>query len=82
MNANFTKTGQQVFNDWFAKNAGHNVNKGVIENEVLESFAEAISMGDDPSYELGGRYTLTGRPSILRLSKDDIEFDGTANNEP
>ena len=52
-----------------------------IAIEVCDMAAERLETGEAMIYELGGQYTLSGRPELLTLTLADVEAEEEADEE-
>lgn len=71
-NIELTQSGATKFNQFFADNAKSGVSMQAVMFELLDVIQERATMDETLVYELGSEYTLSGRPELLTLSKDDI----------
>lgn len=78
-NIELTDSGVEKFNAWFADVAKPEVRIDVVMFEMLSIMQDRWNSDEFRVYELGQRYTNTGRPELFRL--DDIDVVVTEESE-
>lgn len=73
-------SGVTKFNAWFGAVAREGVRAEAVAVEVCDRMIERLSKSETLMYELGPRYTISGRPEHLYLERADLEVedDGAA----
>lgn len=68
-----SESGNKKFNTWFANVGREGVLAGAVEAELCDIMLDRVAAGESLVYELGQRYTNTGRPELLHLERADLD---------
>lgn len=68
-----TEAGVAKWNAWLEQHARDGVDLQATTLEMLRKVEEHFTGGEALVYELGGHYTLTGRPELFELGTDDVD---------
>ena len=72
---NLTESGVAAFNSFFDRYARQGVSRQAVMFEVLDILTDRAACAETLVYELGARYTTSGRPEMLTLTGADIQVD-------
>lgn len=78
-NIELTETGLEKFNEWFSGVARADVRIDAVMLEMLNIMQDRWNSGESRVYELGQRYSKTGRPELFRL--DDVDVVVTEDSD-
>lgn len=68
-------SGVAKFNAWFGAVAREGVRAEAVAVEVCDQMIDRLSQRETLMYELGPRYTISGRPEHLYLERADLEVE-------
>lgn len=67
------------WNAWFAATAKDGVKLQATTLEMLNVIEDRACSGESFVYELGQRYTLSGRPELFTLASDEVTITQEAD---
>lgn len=74
-----TDSGTAKFNAWFEATAREGVRVEAVAMELCDQMIDRLTLNESLAYELGPRYTISGRPEMLILERGDVETEEQAD---
>jgi hypothetical protein len=80
-NINLTESGIEAWNSFFNEHAKDGVRIDATTLEMLNTIQDNLVIGDAMIYELGARYTNSGRPELFMLEDNMVEIEDRDDDE-